>query len=81
MDLIMNFREKLKKTAPHHPQKKTLKKKERKERKKNKNKNKNTAWKTQEKQQQTKQAENCESLYWHTQITGNFKGPRLSKKG
>ena len=40
MDLIMNFREKLKKTAPHHPQKKTLKKKRKKRKKKKKQKQK-----------------------------------------
>ena len=78
MDLIMHFREKLKKISPHHPQKKQQKTKQKKHKQ---TQNKNTTRKTKEKQQQTKQAENCESVYWHTQMTGNFKGPRLSKKG
>ena len=42
MDLIMNFREKLKKTAPHHPQKNLKKKKEKKEKKKQKQKQKHS---------------------------------------
>ena len=65
MDLIMHFREKLKKSAPHFPQKNNRKQNKKQHKQKQ---NKNTTRKTQKKQQQTKQAENCESVYWHTQV-------------
>ena len=65
MDLIIHFREKLKKSAPHFPQKNNRKqnKKTAQTKTKQKHNKKNT-----KKQQQTKQAENCESVYWHTQV-------------
>ena len=61
----MNFREDLKKTAPQPPQKNSQK----------------TQQEKHKIQQQTKQAENCESVYWHTQVRVQMQAQRLSKKG
>ena len=75
----MHFRENLQKSGPHFFQKKTAEnntKKQHKQKQKQKHNKKNT-----KKQEQTQQAENCESVYWHTQIAGNLQGPRLRKKG
>ena len=74
----MKFRENLKKLSPIFLQKNIRKTKQKTTQTKTKQK---TQQEKHKKQQQTKQAENCESVYWHTQTTGNFKGPRLSKKG
>ena len=74
----MNFRENLKKSAPSPSSKKQQKNKTKTAQTKTKQKHNKKNTKI---QQQTKQAQNCESVYWHTQIGGNFQGPRLSKKG
>ena len=74
----MNFRENLKKSAPHPPQKNSQKSKTKTTQTKTKQK---TQQEKHKKQEQTKQAENCESVYWHTQVRVQMQAQRLSKKG